>query len=162
MRACGLCGLMVVFDNGSYPFHNTKIGPGWYEWCKSGRRIVVTHDLSELNRTARVRAKDQDMSISPLANNVVVKPTPRKTMTAGGIHLPDVGEEKTRPERGAVLAVGPGRLRDDGTREAIDLKPGQLVIFQKYGGTDIEIDDVKMKILAAEDILAVIDGEAAD
>jgi chaperonin GroES len=87
---------------------------------------------------------------------VVVKPLEAEEMTAGGIVLPDTAKEK--PQRGKVLAVGPGRLLDSGERCKVSVVVGDEVLFGKYGGTDIEVDGNDVKILRESDILAKIVG----
>jgi len=90
--------------------------------------------------------------LQPLADRLVVKPIQKEEMTKGGIYLPDTAKEK--PQEGEVIAVGPGRVTDDGKRIAMDLKVGDRVIYSKYGGSEIKIDDVEMIILRESDILA--------
>jgi chaperonin GroES len=94
--------------------------------------------------------------LNPLDDRVVVKPLEAEEMTAGGIVLPDTAKEK--PQRGKVLAVGPGRLLDSGERCKISVVVGDEVLFGKYGGTDIEVDGDDVKILRESDILAKIVG----
>jgi chaperonin GroES len=86
---------------------------------------------------------------------VVVKPTAREEMTKTGIVLPDTAKEK--PQEGTVLAVGPGRILDDGKRETIDVKAGQKVLFAKYAGTEFKVDDDELLIVSQKDILAVVE-----
>jgi chaperonin GroES len=94
--------------------------------------------------------------LKPLGDRLVVKPTPREEMTKSGIVLPDTAKE--RPQEGTVLAVGPGRILDDGKREAMELSEGQKVLFQKYAGTEFKLDDdEELLILSQKDILAVIE-----
>lgn len=90
--------------------------------------------------------------LEPLGDRVVVKPKPREEVTKGGIVLPDTAKEK--PQEGEVIAVGPGRLTDDGKRIAMDIKVGDIVIYAKYGGTEIKEDDEELIILRESDILA--------
>lgn len=90
--------------------------------------------------------------LQPLADRLVVKPVQKEEMTRGGIFIPDTVKEK--PQEGEVVAVGPGRMTDDGKRIAMDLKVGDRVIYSKYGGSEIKIDDVEMIILRESDILA--------
>jgi chaperonin GroES len=90
--------------------------------------------------------------LQPLADRLVVKPTKKEEMTKGGILLPDTAKEK--PQEGEVVAVGPGRLTDEGKRIAMDIKVGDRVVYAKYGGSEIKIDDVEMIILRESDILA--------
>ena len=90
--------------------------------------------------------------LQPLGDRVVVKPLPREEVTKGGIVLPDTAKEK--PQEGKVLAVGPGKMTDDGKRISMDIKVGDTVIYAKYGGTDIKEDDEELIILRESDILA--------
>jgi chaperonin GroES len=92
------------------------------------------------------------VKLQPLADRVVVKPIAREEVTKSGIVLPDTAKEK--PQEGEVLAVGPGRVDDTGKRIPMDLKVGDRVIYAKYGGTEIKIDDVEVMILREADILA--------
>ncbi len=93
------------------------------------------------------------IKIKPLADRLVVKPIEREEVTKGGIVLPDTVKEK--PQEGEVLAVGPGRLSEDGKRIAMDVKVGDIVIYSKYGGTEYKIDDEEVIILRESDILAI-------
>ena len=93
--------------------------------------------------------------LKPLGDRLVVKPSAREEMTKSGIVLPDTVKE--RPQEGTVLAVGPGRILDDGSREAIDVKVGQKILFQKYAGTEFKLDEEELLILSQKDILAVIE-----
>ena len=92
--------------------------------------------------------------IRPLDDRVVVEPIEAEEMTAGGIVLPEAAKEK--PQRGTVVAVGPGRLLDSGERGALSVAVGDEVIYGKYGGTDIEVDGDDVKILREADILAKV------
>ena len=94
--------------------------------------------------------------LQPLADRLVVKPIQKEEMTKGGILIPDTAKEK--PQEGDVVAVGPGRMTDDGQRIAMDIKVGDRVIYAKYGGSEIKIDDVEMIILRESDILAIKKG----
>jgi chaperonin GroES len=93
--------------------------------------------------------------LKPLGDRLVIKPTPREEMTKSGIVLPDTAKE--RPQEGTVLAVGPGRTLDDGSREPMELAEGQKILFQKYAGTEFKLDDEELLILSQKDILAVIE-----
>ncbi len=90
--------------------------------------------------------------LQPLADRLVVRPIEAEGKTKTGIYLPDTAKEK--PQEGEVIAVGPGRLSDDGKRIAMDIKVGDIVIYAKYGGTEIKIDDEELMILRESDILA--------
>ena len=92
------------------------------------------------------------IKLQPLADRLVVKPIEREEVTKGGIVLPDTAKEK--PQEGEVLAVGPGRLSDDGKRIAMDVKVGDRVIYAKYGGIDYKLNDEDVLILRESDILA--------
>ncbi|HID21019.1 MAG TPA: co-chaperone GroES [Planctomycetaceae bacterium] len=94
------------------------------------------------------------MKLNPLDDRVVVKPIEAEETTAGGIVLPDTAKDK--PQRGEVLAVGPGRLLDSGERCPVSVAVGDEVLFSKYGGTEIEVDGEELKILRESDILAKI------
>ena len=93
--------------------------------------------------------------LRPLGDRVVVQPTLREEMTKSGIVIPDTAKEK--PQEGKVLAVGPGRALDDGKREQMDLKPGDKVLYAKYGGTEFKLDGADLLIISAKDILAVVE-----
>jgi chaperonin GroES len=93
--------------------------------------------------------------LSPLGDRVVVKPSAREEMTKSGIVLPDTAKEK--PQEGSILAVGPGRVLDDGKREAMDVKVGQKVLYGKYAGTEFKVEDVDLLIVSQKDILAIVE-----
>jgi chaperonin GroES len=90
--------------------------------------------------------------LQPLADRVLVKPMEKEQKTKSGIYLPDTAKEK--PQEGEILAVGPGKLTEDGKRIPMDLKVGDRVIYAKYGGTEIKVDDEDLMILRESDILA--------
>ena len=92
------------------------------------------------------------VKLQPLADRVVVKPIEREEKTRSGIYLPDTAKEK--PQEGRVVAVGPGRVSDEGNRIAMDIKVGDVVVYAKYGGTEIKVDDEELIILREGDILA--------
>ena len=92
------------------------------------------------------------VKLQPLADRLVVKPIEREEVTKGGIVLPDTAKEK--PQEGKVIAVGPGRLSEDGKRIAMDVKVGDIVVYSKYGGTEYKIEDEEVIILRESDILA--------
>ncbi len=92
--------------------------------------------------------------LRPLGDRVVIQPTPREEMTKSGIVLPDTAKEK--PQEGNVLAVGPGRILDDGKRETVDVKVGDKVLYAKYAGTEFKVDENELLIVSQKDILAVV------
>lgn len=92
--------------------------------------------------------------VKPLGDRVVVKPITEEEVTKGGIILPDTAKEK--PQRGEIVAVGPGRIGDEGKRIVPEVKKGDKVIYSKYAGTEIKMDDEEFLILREGDILAKI------
>ena len=94
------------------------------------------------------------LGLRPLGDRVVIRPLAREEVTKSGIVLPDTAKEK--PQQGEVLAVGPGRVLDSGDRVVVDVKQGERVLFAKYSGTEIKLDQEEYLILREADILAVI------
>ena len=92
--------------------------------------------------------------LQPLGDRVVVKPMPREEMTKSGIVLPDTAKEK--PQEGTIIAVGPGRILEDGKREQMDVKKGDKVLYAKYAGTEFKVDGDEYLIVSQKDILAVV------
>jgi chaperonin GroES len=95
------------------------------------------------------------MKIRPLHDRVVIKRTEEDTTTAGGIVIPDSASEK--PSKGEVVAVGNGKVLDSGDVRALDLKVGDNVLFGKYSGTEVKVDDDDLLVMREDDIMAVID-----
>jgi chaperonin GroES len=96
----------------------------------------------------------KDLKLRPLDDRVVVEPVEAEERTAGGIVLPDTAKEK--PQRGTVVAVGPGKLLDTGKRGDLSVSVGDVVIYGKYSGTDIEVNGNDVKIVRESDILAKV------
>ena len=96
------------------------------------------------------------IKLHPLADRLVVRPIEKDEKTKGGIILPDTAKEK--PQEGEVVAVGPGRMTEDGKRIPMEVKIGDRVIYAKYGGSEIKVDDIEMIILRESDILAIKKG----
>jgi len=94
------------------------------------------------------------MKIRPLNDRVVVLREDQEKKSTGGIIIPDTAKEK--PQRGKVVAVGPGKMGDDGKRISLEVKKGDRVLFAKYAGTDIELDGAEHVIMREDDILSVI------
>ncbi|MEE8330355.1 MAG: co-chaperone GroES [Acidimicrobiia bacterium] len=92
------------------------------------------------------------LKLKPLGDRLVVKPIEQEDISRGGILLPDTAKEK--PQEGKVLAVGPGRLSDEGNRLPMDVKVGDIVVYAKYGGTEIKVEEEELMILRESDILA--------
>lgn len=95
--------------------------------------------------------------MKPLGDRVIVKPLEPKETKKGGIIIPDTAKEK--PMEGEVMAVGPGKVDDKGARVPMDVKKGDKVLYGKYSGTEIRIDDVEYLIMHADDVMAVIHDE---
>ena len=91
------------------------------------------------------------VKISPLADRVLIKPTPKEEVSKGGIILPDTAKEK--PQEGQIVAVGPGRLTEDGKRIAMEVKVGEKVLYAKYAGTEVKLDGEEYLIVRESDIL---------
>jgi len=93
------------------------------------------------------------MNVKPLADRVIVKALEAETKTAGGIIIPDNAKEK--PQKGEVIAVGPGKISDSGEKVAMEVKKGDKVLYGKYAGTEVTIDGQEYLIMRESDILAV-------
>jgi chaperonin GroES len=96
------------------------------------------------------------MNLKPLGDRVVIEPLEQEEVTASGIVLPETAKEK--PQKGKILAIGPGARDEDGKRIAMDVKVGDTVLFAKYAGTEIKIESKKVLILKETDILAIVVG----
>ena len=94
------------------------------------------------------------IKLRPLDDRVVVEPMEAEEVTAGGIVLPDTAKEK--PQRGTVVAIGPGKLLDSGERDKMSVAVGDEVIYGKYSGSEVEVDSREVKILRESDILAEV------
>ena len=92
--------------------------------------------------------------LQPLGDRIVVRPIKREEVTKGGIILPDTAKEK--PQEGEVIAVGPGRLSEDGKRLQMEVKKGDRVVYARYAGTEIKLDDEELLILRESDVLAKV------
>jgi len=99
----------------------------------------------------KAKAKTQ---LEPLGDRIVVKPIKREETTKGGIILPDTAKEK--PQEGEIIAVGPGKLTEDGNRIEMEVKKGDKVMYAKYAGTEIKLDDEELLILRESDVLAKV------
>jgi chaperonin GroES len=100
-------------------------------------------------------ASASSTKLRPLGDRLVIKPTPREEMTKSGIVLPDTVKEK--PQEGLVLAVGPGKILDDGTRETMDVAVGDKVLYAKYAGTEFKVEAEELLIVSQKDILAIVE-----
>ena len=95
------------------------------------------------------------MKLRPLGDRLVVKPIEKEMTTRSGIVLPETAKEK--PQEGKVLAIGPGTLNDKGERQPLDVKVDDTVLYAKYAGTEVKLDDDKLLILRESDILAIVE-----
>ena len=95
------------------------------------------------------------MKIKPLNDRILVLRTEEEQKTSGGIIIPDTAKEK--PQRGTVVAVGAGKMGDDGKRTALEVKKGDQILFSKYAGTEIKIDGVEHVFMKEDDILGILD-----
>ncbi len=95
------------------------------------------------------------MSLKPLGDRLIVKATEAEEKTAGGILLPDTAKEK--PQQGKVIAVGPGKLLDNGKNVAMEVKEGDVIYYAKYGGTEVKVSGEEYVILRQDDVLAVVE-----
>jgi chaperonin GroES len=98
----------------------------------------------------------EHMKLKPLGDRLIVKAIEEEATTASGIVLPDTAKEK--PQKGKVLAVGDGKLDDDGKRLPLDVSEGDEVLYSKYGGTEITIDGEELLVLRESDVLAKVEG----
>jgi chaperonin GroES len=123
---------------------------------RDGRSRTIQHGgRPTAPRRDRTLATASSTKLRPLGDRVVIQPTPREEMTKSGIVLPDTAKEK--PQEGTVLAIGPGRTLDDGSREAMDVQEGQKVLYAKYAGTEFKVDGEELLIVSQKDILAIVE-----
>lgn len=94
------------------------------------------------------------MKLKPLADRILVKPLDAEEKTKGGIVLPETAKEK--PQEGKVVAVGKGKVKEDGSIQALELKVGDIVLYGKYGGTEITVDSDELLIMREDDVFAVV------
>lgn len=97
------------------------------------------------------------LNLKPLGDRLVIEPLEQEEVTAGGIMLPETAKEK--PQRGSVVAAGPGARDEDGKRIPMDVSVGDVVLFAKYSGTEIKMNGKKLLILKESDVLAILEGE---
>ena len=95
------------------------------------------------------------VSIKPLEDRIVVRPLEAEQTTASGLVIPDTAKEK--PQEGQVVAVGPGRVDDNGNRVPVDVSEGDVVLYSKYGGTEVKVSGEEYLVLSARDLLAVVE-----
>ena len=132
---------------------------GAHQWSRTrlaGRTAVTSHLAAYAPPEEECTlATASSMKLRPLGDRLVIKPTPREEMTKSGIVLPDTAKEK--PQEGVVLAAGPGKVLDDGSREAMDVAVGNKVLYAKYAGTEFKVDGDDLLIVSQKDILAIVE-----
>ena len=116
--------------------------------------VTAAKPVRAAKSTTQAVATPIAKKLRPLGDRVVVQPTPGDETTKSGIVIPDTAKEK--PQEGMILAVGPGRVLDDGKREQMDLKQGDKVLYAKYAGTEFKLDGDDLLIISHKDILAVV------
>ena len=94
------------------------------------------------------------MAVQPLGDRILVKPTEQEEKTKGGIILPDTAKEK--PSKGKIVAVGKGKLLDDGKVKELEVKTGDVILYGRYGGTEIKYKDEDLLILRESEVLAIV------
>ena len=97
-------------------------------------------------------SKAKNSKLEPLGDRVVIRPSKREELSKGGIVIPDTAKEK--PQEGEVVAVGPGKMTDEGKRIAMDVKVGDIVVYARYAGTELKIDEEELVVVRESDILA--------
>jgi chaperonin GroES len=124
-----------------------------------GLRYARGPKLNPLQETCEAKSKitegERDMNLRPLNDRVIVKRLEAEEKTAGGLFIPDTAKDK--PIQGKVLAVGKGKVKEDGSRTAMDVKEGDTVLFGKYGGTEVQYNEDEYLILREDDILAIVE-----
>ncbi len=117
--------------------------------------IEEKQEAKETTIQQDVREKEEvSMQITPLGDRILVKPLEAEEKTKGGIILPDTAKEK--PQEGRVVAVGKGKVLDDGKVQPLEVKPGDKILYGKYSGTEIKLEDDEQLIIKEEDVLAII------
>ena len=96
------------------------------------------------------------MNLKPIGGHIILKPVDAETTTASGIIIPDTAT-KERPERGEVVAIGPGALNEKGERIAMEVGVGQIVLFKKYAADEVEIDNQKYLVISQDDVIAIVE-----
>jgi chaperonin GroES len=118
------------------------------------RQMSDGRDGRHRRNSTLAKATATATKLSPLGDRVVIKPSAREEMTKSGIVLPDTAKEK--PQEGTIIAAGPGRILEDGKREAMDVKAGDKVLYAKYAGTEFKVDGDELLIVSQKDILAIV------
>lgn len=123
----------------------------------AGRANVLVSTLTSRLLIIQNLSKEEvimSVSIKPLEDRIVVRPMAAEQVTSSGLVIPDTAQEK--PQEAEVIAVGPGRVDDKGTRIPVDVSVGDMVIFSKYGGTELKYNGEEYLVLSARDVLAIV------
>jgi chaperonin GroES len=120
------------------------------------RNQAVRQDLSAVLPQDSIDLGDSEMKLRPLHDRVIVKRVEEEKLSAGGIVIPDNAAEK--PIRGEVLAVGNGKVLENGEQRGLDVKEGDTVLFGKYAGTEVKVDGEELLVMREDDIMAIIEG----
>jgi chaperonin GroES len=116
----------------------------------------VLINLKTLIKKNLLKKGAMDMKFKPLRDRVFVKYSSEEEMTSGGLYIPDTAKEK--PQKGTIMAVGSGRVTDDGKRQPLEVKVGDTILFDKYSGSKIRLDEEDYLIIREEDILGILEG----
>jgi chaperonin GroES len=119
------------------------------------RQVADVDDPTNTDRGGWHVTTATKVAIKPLEDRILVQASEAEQTTASGIVIPDTAKEK--PQEGKVLAVGPGRIDDNGNRVPLDVKVGDTVIYSKYGGTEVKYNNEEYLVLSARDVLAIIE-----
>jgi chaperonin GroES len=125
------------------------------EFSKTLWRVIISNNKLGFWLTERSKIKNMATSIRPLHDRVIVKRIEEGEQIRGGIIIPDTAKEK--PMEGEVIAAGEGKYKDDGTRQALDVKVGDRVLFGKYSGSEIKLDGEEFLIMREDEILGIIE-----
>ena len=130
--------------------------PIWHSRCVSARTPLnfTWHSRCESANPNLRKRSTVSVSIKPLEDRIVIKQVDAEQTTASGLVIPDTAKEK--PQEGEVVAVGPGRIDDNGNRIPLDIAVGDKVIYSKYGGTEVKYGGEDLLVLSARDVLAVV------
>ena len=117
-------------------------------------RLLALSVVEAAQQEVETLATATKLNIKPLGDRVVIQPATKEEVSAGGVILPDTAKDK--PQRGTIIAVGPGRILDSGERQALEVAEGQTVLYAKYAGTEVKIEGEEYLILSEKDILAIV------
>jgi chaperonin GroES len=124
--------------------------------CRGGVRPVnekrPINKIQDIRKEECMATKAKTSKLEPLGDRVVIKPSKREEVSRGGILLPDTAKEK--PQEGEIVAVGPGKMTDEGKRIAMDVKVGDIVVYARYAGAELKVDEEELIVVRESDILA--------